>query len=461
LIILEFKKIIVKINKKPKITLKKQINKKMSLNYSSNDSLNNQNSSKRIPMKDWRCRDASLYSRISQVGEGTFGKVYKAQYKSKTNTNYVALKKILINENEGFPITAMREILIMKRLHHQNILKLIEIVLSEPNEKNKNRGNFYLVFEYMEHDLSVLSTFHINYSLSEIKCILHQILNGIGYLHKNNIIHRDIKSANILLNNKGEIKIGDFGLARIINPNPNIAKRYTNRVVTLWYRAPELLLGETNYGFAIDVWSIGCVFSELLTGFPLFNGRSDNEQIEKIFEKCGIPNEDSWKGVTKLIHWKDMCPNANYTFNLREIYKDNKKVDDITFDLLSKMLILDPSKRITVKEALEHDFFKFEPIMCKPEELTIIGEDSHEYQSRKDYKQNKILMEANRGNRNLINNINLMNNPNNNINAGNNNNNSINNNVNKGNNNMIIGKSDIETNNNFRNEFLGIKRNPD
>ena len=119
----------------------------MSSNYSSNDSLNYLNTSKRIPMKEWRCRDASLYSKISQVGEGTFGKVYKAQYNSKSNTSYVALKKILIeNEKEGFPVTAMREILIMKRLHHQNILKLIEIVLSQPNEKNKNRGNFYLVF---------------------------------------------------------------------------------------------------------------------------------------------------------------------------------------------------------------------------------------------------------------------------------------------------------------------------
>ena len=438
----------------------------MSSNYSSNDSLNYLNTSKRIPMKEWRCRDASLYSKISQVGEGTFGKVYKAQYNSKSNTSYVALKKILIeNEKEGFPVTAMREILIMKRLHHQNILKLIEIVLSQPNEKNKNRGNFYLVFEYMEHDLSLLSTFRINYTIPEIKCILYQILSGIGYLHENNIIHRDIKSANILLNNKGEIKIGDFGLARLINPNPNVAKRYTNRVVTLWYRAPELLLGETNYGFAIDVWSIGCVFSELLNGVPLFNGRTDNEQVEKIFEKCGIPNEDTWKGVTKLKYWKDRCPNANYTFNLREVYKDNKKVDDVTFDLLSKMLILDPSKRITVKDALEHNFFKCEPFMCKPEELPIIGEDSHEYQSRKDYKQNKILMEANRGNKNLINNINHMNNPNNNnSNIGNINinNNAMNNNGNKGNNNnMIIGKNDLDTNNNFRNEFLGIKRNPD
>ena len=203
------------------------------------------NSSKRIPMKEWRCKDATSYSKISQVGEGTFGKVYKAQDKSQQNPRLVALKKVLIeNEKDGFPITAIREIRIMKRLNHNNVLRLIEIVLSKPNERNKFRGNFYLVFEYMEHDLSSISTLRVNYTVSQIKCILFQILNGIGYLHKNNIVHRDIKSANILLNNKGEIKIGDFGLARIINPNK--IKQYTNKVVTLWYRAPELLLGETN-----------------------------------------------------------------------------------------------------------------------------------------------------------------------------------------------------------------------
>ena len=384
------------------------------------------NSSKRIPMKEWRCKDATSYSKISQVGEGTFGKVYKAQDKSQQNPRLVALKKVLIeNEKDGFPITAIREIRIMKRLNHNNVLRLIEIVLSKPNERNKFRGNFYLVFEYMEHDLSSISTLRVNYTVSQIKCILFQILNGIGYLHKNNIVHRDIKSANILLNNKGEIKIGDFGLARIINPNK--IKQYTNKVVTLWYRAPELLLGETNYGFAIDVWSIGCVFSELLTGVPLFKGQNENEQIEKIFEKCGTPNEDTWKGVSKLHNWEKMCPKANYTFNLREVYKGNEKVDDVCFDLLSKMLILDPHKRISIKEALEHNYFKTKPLMCKPEELPIIGEDSHEYQSRKEYKQKKLLMEVNKNN----------------------------------NNNMMIGIGNIESSNNFKNEFLGIKRNAD
>ena len=232
---------------------------------------------KRIPTSQWSCKNAELYEKVYQVGEGTFGKVYKAKLKALPGKNfnmtsdYVALKRILMeNEKEGFPITAIREIMILKRLSHPNIISLHEIVTSKPSEKNKFRGNVYLVFEYMEHDLSGLVDLKINFNVSQIKCILHQILTGIHYLHTNNVIHRDIKGANILINNRGEVKIADFGLARIHNPNPNINKIYTNRVVTLWYRAPELLLGSTNYGPSIDMWSVGCLFSELLAGVPPF-----------------------------------------------------------------------------------------------------------------------------------------------------------------------------------------------
>jgi len=236
---------------------------------------------KRVPTSDWPCRNADSYEKVHQVGEGTFGKVYKAKLKSLPSksqimkSDYVALKRILMeNEKEGFPITAIREIMILKRLSHPNIISLLEVVTSKPSEKNKLRGNVYLVFEYMEHDLSGLVDLKINFNIPQIKCILFQILTGISYLHTNNIIHRDIKGANILINNRGDVKIADFGLARIHNPNPNINKIYTNRVVTLWYRAPELLLGSTNYGPAIDMWSVGCLFSELLAGVPPFRSKS-------------------------------------------------------------------------------------------------------------------------------------------------------------------------------------------
>lgn len=233
----------------------------------------------RTSINSWSCNNADLYEKVDQVGEGTFGKVYKARFKSKNTHNhnikseFVALKKILMeNEKEGFPLTAIREIMILKRLNHKNIINLLEIVTSKPSDKNKNRGNVYLVFEYMEHDLSGLLGRKFDFSVPIIKVIMKQILLGVDYLHDNNIIHRDIKGANILLNNRGEVKLADFGLARIHNPNPNIIKQYTNRVVTLWYRSPELLLGAVNYGPAIDMWSVGCVFSELLTGVPPFRG---------------------------------------------------------------------------------------------------------------------------------------------------------------------------------------------
>jgi cyclin-dependent kinase 12/13 len=224
---------------------------------------------KREAMVNWQSKPADMFEKVDLVGEGTFGKVYKAKYKPQVDKSlqgklrdakveHVALKRILMdNEKEGFPITAIREIMILKKLNHKNIINLMEIVTSKPSEKNKYRGNVYLVFEYMEHDLAGLADRHMSFSAPQIKCIMHQILSGVNYMHSNHIIHRDIKGANILINNRGEIKIADFGLARTHNPNPNVNKVYTNRVVTLWYRSPELLLGTKNYGPAIDIWSVG------------------------------------------------------------------------------------------------------------------------------------------------------------------------------------------------------------
>ena len=281
----------------------------------------------------------------------------------------------------------------MKTLHHDNILPLLEIVTSAPNQENKNRGNVYLVFEYMEYDFSGLfKTFKHKYQISEIKCIMYQILCGVGYLHKCNVIHRDIKTANILLNNNGEVKVGDFGLAKIINPSSN--KQLTNKVVTLWYRAPELLLGSVHYDFGVDVWSVGCVFSEFLTGVPLFDGLKEEMQVEKIFSKCGTPNEETWPGVTSLPRWNSMNPKQTYKKCLREYYKGISLVDDDVFDLLDKMLTLNPKKRITIADALKHRFFSDShlPKMCKPEELPKMSAESHEYQSKKEYKENLMLM---------------------------------------------------------------------
>lgn len=358
---------------------------------------------KQIPIKQWPCRSIDNYKIIHQVGQGTFGKVYKAEYllygqQGDGIPQIVALKKILMEkEKEGFPITALREIMILKRLSHHNILKLLEIVTSRPPEKTKSVGIVYLVFEYMEHDMSGLANFKLNFPVPVIKCILYQLLQGVNYLHNNNIIHRDIKSANILLNNKGVIKIGDFGLARIINPTA-VNKRYTNRVVTLIYRAPELLLGEVNYGPSIDIWSIGCVFSELLTGVPLFLSPKESSQLEAIFKKCGTPDETNWPDAKKLPLYNKIAQSNKYLPCLRHYYKDNMKVDDCAYDLLSRMIVLDPNKRISIKDALNHTYFiSNEPPMCKEDEIPKIEKESHEFQAKTILRNRNVQMIAKQG----------------------------------------------------------------
>ena len=199
----------------------------------------------RESMKEWKCNDTSKYEKIVDKGSGAFGKVFKSKIK---NTNeLVALKQIKFNEEknkkEGFPITAMREIILMKQLNHKNILSLNEIVVSPNNET-------YLVFEYMDFDFLRLITEHkIKFKAEHVKCIMNQILQGMKYLHEKSIVHRDIKCANILINKNREVKIGDFRLARIVNRN--FKKHLTPGVVTLWYKAPELLLDDSLCDFKL------------------------------------------------------------------------------------------------------------------------------------------------------------------------------------------------------------------
>ena len=247
-----------------------------------------QNETQRSDSKTWKAPNAERYEKVFQVGEGAYGKVYKAKDKTKEN-KYVALKCILMDfEKEGFPITAMRELMILKNLKHDNIVNLIEIVSTKVDDKT--RGNVYLVFEYMNHDLLGILKKGIKFKPPTIKSIFLQCLKGVNYLHNNNILHRDIKSANVLISDKGEVKIGDFGLARKFNPNiPQEKNRFTNNVVTLWYRAPEILLGAKNYNFLSDVWSLGCMFVEIIIGYPPFMGQNEASQIQKIFEICGTP----------------------------------------------------------------------------------------------------------------------------------------------------------------------------
>lgn len=174
----------------------------------------------------------------------------------------------------------------------------------------------YLVFEYMEHDLNGLIDKKVSLDVSQVKYIMQQLLEALDYLHSNNIMHRDIKGANVLINNKGEVKLADFGLARLLDTH--LVPHYTNRVATLWYRAPELLLGSNKYTTAIDMWSLGCVFFELLTLHPLFPGDRELKVLDLIYQICGTPSEETWPGVSSLPRFDRLVPKRTQPSRLRE-----------------------------------------------------------------------------------------------------------------------------------------------
>ncbi|KAK9675457.1 hypothetical protein RND81_11G008100 [Saponaria officinalis] len=237
------------------------------------------------------CRSVDEFDRLNKIDEGTYGVVYRA--KDKKTGEIVALKKVKMEkEREGFPLTALREINILLSVHHPSIVDVKEVVVGS------NLDSIFMVMEYMEHDLKgLMETMRQPYSQSEVKCLMLQLLDGIKYLHDNWVLHRDLKTSNLLLNNQGELKICDFGLARQYG---SPLKPYTHLVVTLWYRAPELLLGAKEYSTAIDMWSLGCIMAELLSKEPLFNGKTEFDQLDKIFRILGTPNETIWPGMKKL-----------------------------------------------------------------------------------------------------------------------------------------------------------------
>ncbi|KAK1422402.1 hypothetical protein QVD17_25499 [Tagetes erecta] len=306
---------------------------------------------------DWIPRCSNSFQKIDKIGQGTYSNVYKAR--DLITGKVVALKKVRVDTLEPENIKFMaREILILKKLNHPNIIKLEGLVTSRMS------SSLYLVFEYMEHDLTGLAALQrVKFTEPQIKCFMKQLLSGLDHCHKNGVLHRDIKGSNLLIDNDGILKIADFGLASFYDPQ--IKQSMTSRVVTLWYRPPELLLGATYYGFGVDMWSAGCILAELLAGKPILPGRTEVEQLHKIFKLCGSPSEEYWK--------KYRLPNATL-FKPRQPYKrctteTFKDFPTSSLSLLESLLAIDPDERGSAAASLNSDFFCTEPYACEPSEL--------------------------------------------------------------------------------------------
>uniref|UniRef100_A0A0D9X3R6 Protein kinase domain-containing protein n=1 Tax=Leersia perrieri TaxID=77586 RepID=A0A0D9X3R6_9ORYZ len=308
-------------------------------------------------VRGWQPRKAESFEKLDKIGQGTYSSVYKAR--DLESGKIVALKKVRFANMDPESVRFMaREIHILRRLDHPNVIKLEGLVTSRMS------SSLYLVFEYMEHDLAGLAaTPGIKFTEPQVKCYMQQLLSGLEHCHNRGVLHRDIKGANLLLDNNGVLKIADFGLATFFNPNQK--QHLTSRVVTLWYRPPELLLGATNYGAAVDLWSAGCILAELLSGKPIMPGRTEVEQLHKIFKLCGSPSEDFWANL-KLSRATIFKPQHPYRRCVNDVYKD---FPPPALALLDCLLAVEPENRGTAGSALGSEFFTTKPYACDPSSL--------------------------------------------------------------------------------------------
>ncbi|KAL7814914.1 protein kinase [Trichoderma aethiopicum] len=321
----------------------------------------------RFDVGTWKpCRSVDHYDKLNDIEEGTYGFVARAT--EIASGRVVALKRLKLEPGDpnGLPVTGLREIQILKKCRHRNIVAMEEVVVG--NDLSKPDNSIFLVLEFVEHDLkSILQDMPEPFLSSEVKRLLLQLTAGVSYLHQNYILHRDLKTSNLLLSNRGLLKIADFGMARHVgDPRPKL----TQLVVTLWYRAPELLLGARDYAAAVDMWSVGCIMGELITREPLLQGSNEVDQISKVFELCGVPTDDSWPSFRRLPNARSLrLPKQTPPQASGSVIRARfPSLTTAGASLLSSLLSLDPDRRPSAAEMLDHEYFRQDP-KPKPESL--------------------------------------------------------------------------------------------
>lgn len=293
------------------------------------------------------------YEKIAKIGEGAYGVVYKAR--DKQTETLTALKRIrLDSDEEGVPCTAIREISLLKELRHDNIVRLLDVVYSE--------HKLTIVFEYLDQDLQkYLEMREHNLPAAQVQSFMRQLLAGMDHIHQRCVLHRDLKPQNLLIAQDRILKIADFGLGRSFAIP---VRKYTNAVVTLWYRAPDVLLGSTNYGTPVDMWSCGCIFAEMALGAALFDGRTDSDQLQKIFQFLGSPTPQSWPSLGNYPNTENTLSKPEfrvlYEPQCEKLYNNPQflqKLGTQGIDLLKGLLQYEPEKRLTASQALNHPYF--------------------------------------------------------------------------------------------------------
>ncbi|KAJ2785320.1 TFIIH complex serine/threonine-protein kinase subunit kin28 [Coemansia interrupta] len=295
----------------------------------------------------------SLYKKQRKLGEGTYAVVYQGQHIKTGRT--VAIKKIKVgNMRSGLDMSAIREVKALQELRHPNVIELVDVF--------SHKTNLNLVLEFLDTDLEiVIKDKSLFFMPADIKSWMMMALRGLDHCHKCWLLHRDLKPNNLLIASDGQLKLADFGLAREFG---DVKRAMTSQTVTRWYRAPELLLGASNYTGAIDIWAMGCIFAELLLRTPYLPGESDIDQLTVIFKARGTPTEDDWPGMSKLpaVFKFDKHPRPQFSDLFQGSSED-------AVGLMNLMLAFNPSSRISAADALNHPYFTNLPRPTKPAKL--------------------------------------------------------------------------------------------